>query len=116
MTIKRKCGDTIPLELYNVKGLDGAVVTSFTGWELWFTVKTDSSQAEPGILQKTKSGGGITTTGGQANWEITSTESRTLFLPGTTYEFDVQGRDPLGRIGTLDEGKITLSDDITKST
>jgi hypothetical protein len=116
MTIKRKWGDTIPLELSEITALDGLPVTDLSGWELWFTIKADIDDADPGLLQKTKSGGGIITTGGIARFEITAAESRTLFQPDTTYLYEVQARDPQNRIITLDSGKLQLTKDLIRIT
>lgn len=116
MTIKRKLGDTIPLELYDLKGFDGLPVTDLSAWEIWFTVKAAIEDPDPGLLQKTKSAGGISVSGGVARFEITATESRTLFQPDTIYLYEIQARDPQNRIITLDTGKLQLTKDLIRTT
>ncbi len=110
-----KWGDTLQFTLKNVRDLDGSLVTDFSSWDLWLTIKTSADDADPGIVQKQKSAGGWTVSGGTAQTEISASENRSLFLPDTAYYYDVQGKNAAGKIRTLEEGYITLTKDATKA-
>lgn len=109
-------GDTLKFTLDLARDLDGLLVTDFAGWELWFTIKSSQDDADPGIVQKKKSAGTITTSGGTATCKISATECRSLFLPNQAYYFDWQGMAPNADVGTLEKGTITFSKDTTKAT
>jgi hypothetical protein len=111
--IKAFQGDTITIQRSALLGFDGAPIADLSTWELTFTLKASLEDADPGLIQKTKSDGQITVTGGTLSFEISATESRTNIIPATTYQYDIQGRDALGRVKTLEKGRLSVRRDIT---
>lgn len=114
MKFERTWGDTLPFELYDFVGFDRQPVVDLAGWQLWYTLKLEEDGPEPGVVRKSTSAGTITASGSVARLEISDTECRAL-LPDVTYLYDVQGRDPQGRLSTLDRGTLKLTKDISRS-
>lgn len=107
-------GDTIPLNVTGVVGFDGVSVTNLAGWAVRFTVKS-SPISSIALVEKSTGAGSVTTSGGDAWWEISAAENRAAFEPGKTYVFDVQLTDPQGRVATPLHGTILILNDITKA-
>lgn len=106
-------GDTIPMRVTDIVDFDGNTVTNLAGWSAWFTVKHAATDADPGVLQKSTAAGTISFSAGVASWSISATESKASFTAGQKYVFDVQLRDPDGRVGTVVKGVLLIEEEIT---
>jgi hypothetical protein len=83
--------------------------------ELWFTVKRAIADADPGLFQKTKSGGGIAVVGlGLARVTIVPADT-TALLATERFLYDVQLRATAGQPRTVDSGGLTVFADVTRS-
>lgn len=104
--------------------LDFAVVLNaapqnITGWTLWFTAKRRVGDADPGVLQKSTTGGGITITNaatGLGTVNLVPADTAALPEQPTTLYADLQGKDGGGNIWTLAKGLIAVRPDATLST
>ena len=111
--IKAFQGDTILIQRSAFLGFDGLPISDLSTWDITFTLKASLDDADPGLIQKTKSSGQITVTGGTISFEISEAESRANIVPGTTYIFDIEGQDAGGRVKTLEKGRLTVRRDVT---
>jgi hypothetical protein len=107
-------GDTRTL---NVAVVDATgLAQNLTGWSLWFTAKAQTTDADPGVFQKTI-GSGITvaspTTGTAV---VTLAPADTSGLTGDATLFtDLQGKDGSAAIVTLASGTLTVRADATRA-
>ena len=88
-----------------------------TGGKLWFTVKTNYIQTDPGELQLTSPSSGLVLTSaadGEVTMTITNTQSAAL--TAQTYVYDIQFKDVNGKITTLETGTLEVKPQVTTST
>jgi hypothetical protein len=97
------------------------VPTNVTGWTFWFTVKR--YYADPDVLAvsqaiTTDSTGNMTITDA-VNGKVTAIlpALATLNFPDspTKLIYDIQGKDGLGKVYTIDSGSITVVPDVTRA-
>lgn len=97
----------------------GGSPQNITGWALWFTAKRRVGDADPGVLQKSTNGGGVTITnavGGLGTVTVAPADTTALPEERTTLYADLQGRDGAGNIFTLSTGLLTVASDVTQTT
>ena len=100
---------------FDVRVEDANGPVDLSSYELWFTVKRLQSDADPGLFQKTKSGGGIAV--------VSTGLARVTVLPADTsaltaterFLYDVQIRATAGQPRTVDSGGLTVFADVTRS-
>lgn len=83
--------------------------------EIWFTAKRNDNEADPGIFQVTKTGGGIVATddpNGEARLTIPATATAAL-VNITTLLCDIKTLETSGRVYTEAKGKLTIRPGIT---
>lgn len=113
-----EAGTTVPLTIYYNR-LDGTVPNlSGAGNEIYVTFKNKVTDADPGVLQKTKTGGGVTitdVTNGVAIAYMTPTES---VIPGDTltYQVDVKIKEAGGNEWVAASGTLKLTQTATRTT
>jgi hypothetical protein len=123
-------GDTLVFDLQvfqPIAGTSQQVPANITGWFVWFTVKRyvqDADNMAVAAVTTTPTsvppGGSITIVDAfSGKLEVTMPAAATLLLPdgGTTkLVYDVQVKDLLGRIFTVDAGTIAVTPDVTRAT
>ena len=94
------------------------VAIDITLSKIWFTIKRNKGDADPGILQVTSDGAEITKPSplaGQARVKLSP--AQTDLLTETVYDWDVQLR--IGAAGTdittTDAGTIIITGDVTRA-
>ena len=110
-------GDTRTLDVTCFQP-DGVTALDITGFDLWWTAKRTTGDPDPGVMQKTTATGGIAVTGAASGLAtVTIDPADTSALPGVTQlVWDLQARDPAGRIHTLASGTLTVLADVTRAT
>jgi hypothetical protein len=100
---------------FDIRVEDATGPRDLSGDEVWFTVKRLIGDADPGLFQKTKSGGGIAVVSlGLAR--VTIVPADTSALTATErFLYDVQLRATAGQPRTVDSGGLTVFADITRS-
>lgn len=93
---------------------DGAIV-NITGYEYWFTLKTDIDSVDPGQLQVSTTATGTDATNGIVYISVPNTS--TYNLTAGTYNYDVQQADTSSPqiIKTILLGKVKVVKDVTRS-
>jgi len=107
-------GDTYR-ERFVVTDLLGVPI-DLTGAKLYYTIKTNYEQPDPGVLQLTSPTSGITIVdapNGVA--ELTITASQTDVLQPMSYLYDMQIKLQDGTIATLVSGTLTVLPDVTRT-
>jgi hypothetical protein len=100
---------------FDIRIEDAGGPRDLSGDELWFTVKRAIADADPGLFQKTKSGGGIAVVGpGLARVTIVPADT-TALLATERFLYDVQLRATAGQPRTVDSGGLTVFADVTRS-
>ena len=112
-------GDSYVFDV-QVFGDDGCTPQNIAGWSVWFTMKFYTADPDSrAVAQLTSAlGGGIVITNpsiGQAR--VTVPPSATALFPDgdVTLVYDVQVRDLLGNIATVERGSITVIPDVTRA-
>ena len=108
-------GDTSALNVTCYQS-DGVTALNITGYTLWWTAKNRDGDADPGVIQKTTTGGGVTITnavGGLATVNLAAAD--TSGLGGVLLLWDLQAKDAGGNITTLASGTVTITADITRA-
>ena len=109
-------GDTSALNVTCYQS-DGVTALNITGYTLWWTAKNSASDADPGVIQKTTTGGGITITnaaGGIATVNLVPADTSGLST-GVALLWDLQAKDGSGNITTLAAGMVAVTADITRA-
>ena len=107
---------------FTVKDRITGAIQDITNWQkFWVSVKVKPTDADPGLFQKTSSGGGIaliTPTSGLAEGTIASADTNVAAVPyiRTTYLMGIRGKDPSGNIWTLARGQLVVLPEITRAT
>ncbi len=100
---------------FDIRIDDASGPRDLTADELWFTVKRALADADPGLFQKTKSGGGIAVVSlGLARVTILPADTSALLVT-ERFEYDVQVRVTAGQPRTVDSGGLTVFADVTRS-
>lgn len=105
-------GDTVPFILDSVVDALGNTISSLSGWTVFFTVKRTRFEADADAVISKTSPTDITISGERATWSITAAQTAALTL-ARAYIYDVQLKDPDGRIHTVLSGTLTLSEQAT---
>ncbi len=108
-------GDTLEFDIAVTVASSGAP-QDITGCSLWFTLKRNQGDADPGYLQKTI-GAGITVislSGGTARAKLVPADTSAITSQAAFY-YDCQLKDGTGNIYTLDSGTITVKLDSTRA-
>jgi hypothetical protein len=93
-----------------------ATVLPLTGASIWFTVKADASDADPGIVQKTV-GAGITVTDALlGTFQVVLSPGDTSAVTPGRYHWDCQVKEASGRVTTVGKGAFFIDPDYTRST
>jgi hypothetical protein len=108
-------GDTW-VETWNILDALGAAV-DVTGAKFYMTIKNNTGDADPGVLQLTSPSSGIViTTAASGIVTATITATQSAALAAQTYVYDIQMKASNGDVTTLDTGTLTVSPDITITT
>lgn len=110
-----KAGTTVPIT-FQYNRLDGTV-PNLAGAEIWVTFKDSISDPDPGVLQKTLSGGKVIITdaiNGAATAYMTPAESTISGLQ-RVYQIDVKVRESNNNEWPVAEGTLTLTQSVTRT-
>jgi len=89
-------------------------VVNITGYEYWFTLKSNIDSADPGQVQVSVIASGTNATNGIVYINVPNTSTHNI-TPGT-YNYDVQQIDTSDKISTILLGKVKVVKDVTRST
>lgn len=104
-------GDTWT-ETWTILDQNGVSV-DITGATFKMTLKNNTSDADPGVLQLTSPSSGIVITDAATGVvTLTITATQTAALTPSTYEYDIQMNNT-GTVKTLVRGKLTIVADVT---
>lgn len=109
-------GDTRPIELTVTDPQTGAPIP-ITGYSIWFTVKRNIDDADPGIFQCSTAAATVVITdgpNGKAEARPTAVMTNTLTLDEQFF-FDWQIKSPGGITDTPDTGILTIVRDVTRA-
>lgn len=84
-----------------------------TGYEYWFTLKSNIDSADPGQIQVIANPSGVDATNGIVN--ILVSHYSTYNIPAGTYHYDVQQIDIFTQIKTILLGKVRVVKDVTRN-
>ena len=104
-------GDTKSINL-TVTDDDGVAV-DLTGAEVWLTLKSAVTEADPGVLQKKVTSH---TTPLEGKTSITIDPADTDSVSPDDYLYDIQLKQAAGTISTLLQGAFKIRADITRTT
>jgi hypothetical protein len=102
-------GDTLVI---NGAVTDSAgAVQNIAGWTIFFTLKLrkDQGDTDTGVIEKS----GVIVSEAGGTFTVTLTASDTDNLIGSYY-YDIQYKDTGNIIGTISEGVITFTEDVTR--
>lgn len=115
-----KRGDTFKTTLY-VKDVNGSP-QNVTGWIFWFTVKRFATDPDQNAIFQARSddlSGAVTidvAVTGQVTVRMPAFSTRLFPDTPTRVVWDVQSKNVVGEIATVDEGKIKITPDVTRAT
>lgn len=116
--LQRPRGDTWLIDVGTIKRR-GTKLTAgqLAGAQMWFTVKSDPTAADPGDVQVTEvsSASGVITIDTATATAVIRVNSSATALAVGTYAYDVQLLESDGTKSTLDKGTLTVWQDVTLS-
>jgi len=110
-------GDRGDTNLYDLtaKQASGAAL-NLTGVSLWFTIKRNAWEADPGVVQKTVGSGINVTDAVNGLFTVTLDPNDTKDIEPGRYSWDCQVKETTGRVTTVDRGDFFLMPDYTRAT
>lgn len=92
---------------------ENGTVVNITGYEYWFTLKSNIDTADPGQVQVSTIATGANATNGIVYINVPNASTYSV-VPGT-YNYDVQQIDTSNKITTILLGKVKVVKDVTRS-
>lgn len=89
-------------------------VVNITGYEYWFTLKSNIDTSDPGQVQVSTIASGTNATNGIVYINVPN--ASTYNLTTGTYNYDVQQIDTSNKVTTILLGKVKVVKDVTRST
>jgi hypothetical protein len=89
-------------------------IVNITGYEYWFTLKSNIDSSDPGQVQASTVASGLNATNGIVYISVPNTATHNIIAG--TYNYDVQQIDTSNNITTILLGKVKVVKDVTRST